>query len=60
MRVENKQLKEKNCDLDKQIDTLEERIDELLDQTVVGVANVSVTRGHVIGYYRNRRKRTNR
>ena len=60
MREENKQLKEKSCDLEKQVDTLEERIDQLLDQTVVSVANVSATGGHMISYYRNRRKRINR
>lgn len=34
---QNKQLKRSNVDLEKQVDTLEERIDQLLDQTVVGV-----------------------
>ena len=60
MSEENKQLKQKSNDLETQIDTLEERVDQLLDQTVVRLANVTLMRGHVISYYRNRKKRTNK
>ena len=42
--VENKQLKQSNVDLEKQVDTLEERIDQLLDQTVVSVTNYIILR----------------
>ena len=41
---ENKQLKQSNVDLEKQVDTLEERIDQLLDQTVVSVTNYIILR----------------